>query len=210
MLQQAIREGGEHGIPVRGLVEVAREVHEGLISAADNHHAELLLVGHADLPQVPAGPDKAFDRLMYKLARATAANLIVARFRRPEVHSILVPVLRGLNLPLTSKLLKAIVQQTQAGVCFVRAVGPEADPQAEAEDLGEVLAAHGLAGLGETRILSAADPQTAIIEQANDYDLAILGAERPTIVDAIFGNMAERIAAQATCSALLVRATREA
>ena len=210
LLRQAIREGSEHGIPVRGLVEVAREVHEGLICAADSQKAELLLVGHSDIPDAPVGSDKAFDRLMYKLARGTGADLIVARFRRPAIRSILIPVLRGLNLPVTGRLLKSIIQETDAKVCFIRAIKPDADAEDEAQDLAKVLAAHDLDSLGETEILTATDPQAAIIERANDYDLAIIGAERPTIVDAIFGNIAERIASQAACSALLVRATRKA
>ncbi len=210
LLRQAIREGSEQGIPVRGVVEVAREVHEGLIAAADSQEAELLLVGHSDMPDAPAGPDKAFDRIMYKVARSTGANLIVAKFRRPAIRSILIPVLGGLNLPVTGRLLKSIIHETDAEVCFVRAVKPDVDTEEEAQDLAEVLAAHDLDSLGETEILSAADPQAAIIERANEYDLAIIGAERPTIVDAIFGNIAERIASQATCSALLVRAAREA
>ena len=211
LLRQAIREGGEHGIPVRGVVEVAREVHEGLIAAADSQNAELLLVGHSDIPDAPpVGPDKAFDRLMYKVACGTGANLIVAKFRRPSIHSIVIPVLRGLNLPVTGRLLKSIMQETDAKVCFIRAIKPNADAEEEARDLAKVLAAHDLDSLGEAEILTATDPQAAIIERANEYDLAIIGAERPTIVDAIFGNIAERIASQAACSALLVRAARKA
>jgi nucleotide-binding universal stress UspA family protein len=199
----------------RGVVEVAREVHEGLISAVKSQKADLMLVGYsaADTEDVRAqARDKAeriFDRIMYRVARGAGIDLIVAKFRRPAARSIMLPVLRGLNLPVSGVVLRALLAADDARVLFVRAVEPDADVEQQQQDLNRVLDEHHLDELGDAEIISSPDPRAALIERASEYDMAIIGAERPTIVDAIFGNIAERVASEASCSALLVRAARK-
>ena len=215
LLQQAICQGAEVGLNVRGVVEVAREVHEGLISAVKSQKADLMLVGYsaADTEDARAqARDKAeriFDRIMYRVARGAGIDLIVAKFRRLATGSIMVPVLRGLNLPVSGMVLRALLAAGDAEVLFVRAVEPDADIEEQKQDLDRVLAEHDLIELGDAESVSAPDPRAALIERASEYDMAIIGAERPTIVDAVFGNIAERVASEASCSALLVRAARK-
>jgi len=209
LLRQAIREAAAHGVTARGVVEVAREVHEGLISAAASQRAELLLVGYEEKAPGTARGEHYFDKLVEKVARGTAVDLIAAKFRKPHIASILMPVLGGVNLPVSGMLLRSILRDSPAAVTFIRAVAPDADAEAELADLRAVLAAYELDELGEPEIVAAAEPQAAIIERANQFDLAIIGAERPTLVEVLFGNMAERIVSQATCSTFLVLAARQ-
>ena len=211
LLQQAIRQGADVGLNVRGVVEVAREVHEGLISAVKSQQADLMLAGYSavDTEQARDKAERIFDGIMYKVARGAGIDLIVAKFRRSSVGSIMVPVLGGLNLPVSGMVLRSLLAADDAGVLFVRAVEPDADIEQQKQDLDSILAEHDLDELGDAEIVSAPDPRAALIERANEYDMAIIGAERPTVVDAIFGNIAERVASEATCSALLIRAARK-
>jgi len=208
LLQQAINEGARNRIAVRGVVEVAREVHEGLLSAAVNQEADLILVGYSDADERNERAERHFDRIMYRVARNTRANLLVAKFRTEQLRTILMPLLGGQNLPVSGMVLNAIrAHRPDVRVTFIRAIHPDEDVAENRADLHRVLAEYGLEGVGAEEIVVSEDPQAAIVERAEDFDLAIIGAERPTIVEAIFGNMAERIASQAACSALLVRAS---
>jgi len=213
LLEEAISYAAKIGIHARGVVEVAREVHEGLISAAKNQHAELVVVGYSVVgEQQTAGrgrDERVFDRVMYRVARGAGIDLIVTKFRRPTVGSIMVPVLGGLNLSLTGMILRSLLAADDAAVRFVRAVEPHADAEKQQQDLERVLAEYDLLALGDAEIISASDPEAALVKRADEHDLAIIGAERPTIADTIFGNMAERVASEASCSVLLVRAMRK-
>lgn len=207
LLRQAINVAQQEGFGARGVVEVAREVHTGLISAATTQHADLVLVGYSDIEGPDDKMERRFDRIMHKVARGTDADLIVAKIRQREVHEVLMPLLSGENLRISKMALQAVLRQTGASVQFVRAVTPDADREAQLADLHDVLVKYGMSELGDANVIVASDPQSAIIEHANDFDMTILGAERPTVLEALFGSMAERIASQAKCSVLLVRAS---
>lgn len=206
LLRQAIRAGAGHNIRARGVVEVAREPHEGLVSAAQSREAELMLVGYSDVDTHDGRGERAFDRIMHRVARAARTDMVIAKFRRETFDSVLVPVAGEANLRVTSVLARSISEGAGATVGFLHVVEPEADLTEAEGRFARLLEAHGLCELGPVEIIRTADPPGAIIERANAHDAAIVGAEaRPSIAEAIFGNAAERIAAQASCTVLLVR-----
>ncbi|MGC9320184.1 MAG: universal stress protein, partial [Armatimonadota bacterium] len=89
LLLDAIREGAGEEVPVKGVVEVAREVSEGLVSAAETQEVSLILVGHSERAEEDEAAGKRFDRVMHQVARETEADLVVAKFRRDQIGSIL-------------------------------------------------------------------------------------------------------------------------
>lgn len=210
LLNSAIAAGAQMGIHARGIVQVAREVHHGIISAASAHNADIILLGYSEVdPDSQTGSERAFDRLVHRVARGAKAHMVVAKFRVPEIRSILFPVGAGLNLPLTALLAKSLIAGTGATVRFLHVVSSEHEIAAARKEVAELLAAQGLSEAGQLDIAVGASPQAVILDRAADHDLAIVGTEPPTTVsEAIFGNLAERIAAQAPCSVLLARARR--
>ena len=208
LLRSAVRAGAAFGLDVRGLVEVARDVHEGLASAVDSKDADLLLVGYSDTDSdpTPTKGERAFDRIMHRLARHITAHLVVAKFRSPAVQSILVPLAGPFNLPLTALLVRAIATGTGASVHFIHVVGTGANPADENLRITTMLARHGLDTMGGLEVIRTASQAATIIEHANEHDMTIVGAARPSITDAIFGNVAEQVAAQASSTVLLIRA----
>lgn len=209
LLREAIRVAAEHGIKARGVVEIARHIHEGLASAVKSQQADLLLVGYSDDIPGQDESERAFDKIMHRVARGTRSDLIVAKFRRETINSVLVPVAGDPNLRLTGLLASAINAGTGAAIRFIHVVEPGANPDDEELAFASLLAAHDLKGVGEFEIIRTARPTAAIMEQADKHDLVIIGAaKRPSITDAIFGGMAERIASEVPCSVLLVRAKR--
>ena len=210
LLRQAIEAGRRYGIVARAVVQVAREVHHGIISAAQSHEADVILLGYSELAaDARQSAEKAFDRIVHKVARGSRVHVVVAKFRVDQMRTVLVPVGAGINLPLTGLLTKAIREHFEARVEFVHIVDADSQVSAARDEMARLLASYDLDGVGQVNIVVADNILDAILERAAEHDLAIVGAEPSgSLAEVIFGNLAERIAAQAPCSVLLVRSAR--
>lgn len=211
-LLAAIRQASARDVSVRGVVEVARDVAEGLVSAADTQGASLILVGYSDPDGEVDGDDevRAFNRVMHQVARNAQADLAVARLRHDRIGSILLPINRGRNLSLSGMLARTLSRANDAPVSIVHLLGDDEDEAETRQQIESRLAKEGLDDLGDLMIepLDAeTSPVDGIIALADRHDLAILGASpRPSISESIFGGWPERIAREASCSTLVVRA----
>ncbi|MFP4248933.1 MAG: universal stress protein [Armatimonadota bacterium] len=211
-LLEAIREAGARNVRARGVIEVAREVNEGLVSAAESQKASLILVGYSDPGDREEDGDgeRSFDRVMHAVARNTEADLVVAKLRREEVGSILLPINTGLNLAVSGMLARAISREREAPVTLIHLLREDEEEDEARERLEANLDEEGLSDLGELVIEPLSDdvePIDQLVEIASGYDMAIVGAEpRPSIAESVFGSWAERVAREADCTVLLVRA----
>jgi len=212
-LLSAIREAAAKDVPVKGVVEVARDVDEGLVSAAENQHATLVLVGYSEPrdDEKDGDGERSFDRIMYDVARNTEADIVVAKMRREQVRSILLPINTGLNLAVSGMLARSISQAREAPVTLMHLLREDEEEESEArERLEGHLEDQGFDDLGELvieRPREGTEPIDHIVEIANRYDITIVGAApRPSIAESVFGSWAERIAREADCTVLLVRA----
>jgi len=211
LLLRAIRTGAQEGVRVRGVIEIAREVHEGLVSAASNQQADLLLVGLSDVQPGPDRAEKAFDRIMHRVARQTPSDLIVAKFRGSSMSSVLVPIAGDVNLRVTGLIVRAMAESKHAAVRFLHIAEPGADTDIAAGRISAILAQHKLDSLGELQIASGEDPLSVTLSHVNQHDVTIIGASaRPSLAESVFGSWAERIASQAQRTVVLVRAEHAA
>ncbi|MBD3291523.1 MAG: hypothetical protein GF393_01255 [Armatimonadia bacterium] len=211
-LLAAIRQAAAKQVPVKGVVEVARDVDEGLVSAAENQEADLILVGFSEPPDDEEDDDgeRSFDRVMYNVARSTEADLVIARLRREQTRSILLPINTGLNLAVSGMLARAISLAREVPVTLIHLLREDEEEDEARERLEANLADEGFDDLGELVIETppeGVDPIDRMLEIANRHDIAIVGAEpRPSIAESIFGSWAEEIARQADCTVLVGRA----
>jgi nucleotide-binding universal stress UspA family protein len=207
LLSQAIEEGALQGVQVRGLLEAARDPVSGLLAAAESQEAESLLMGYSPPGGKEPGEEGAFDRLTHKVARETEAHLFIVKFRCPDITRILAVVDLQDDLIAYAELLRAVVEHTAAPVVFFHASdyeGTEEDIRAELEDKLEQA---GLFDWGGLEIRKSGDPLAAIVERANQCDLTLINAApRPSLMEAVFGSLPERVAAETESTVVLVRA----
>jgi len=211
LLRQAALSVADMGVGVDTFIEVAREAHDGLLSAVTVEGADLLLVGYAD--EIP-GADKAeraFDRVMHRVARGAKCDLIVAKFRSDSCDSVVVPVACDVNTRVSAAVARALSENMGATVRLVHVVEPGANPS-ESELLERcIMHSHGLERIGAYEMIRTPRPAAALTEEVNDADVAIIGAAKQSaLASAIFGSLADRIAGRATSTVLVVRARRDA
>ncbi len=189
-----------------GLIEVARSVDEGLLAAAESHDAGMILVGYSGDEVGPPREDEGeerFDRAMHRVARKTHADVVVAKFRRANIHRILVPLTSVAPLRLTGHLCRALAAVEGSSITFFHAAKPEAGPEA-GKKLAQRLEADGLASLGPLEVVYSDDPVEAIATRAEDQDLVILGPSgRPRLLEALISSRGRRIAEGVPASVLI-------
>ncbi|MFP3903141.1 MAG: hypothetical protein ACLFWB_02745, partial [Armatimonadota bacterium] len=196
------------GVEVRGVVEVARTVDGGLISAARNQDAQMLLVGFSER-DAETRSERAFDRVMHRVARETQASLIIQKYRREIEDSILVTVATEANLKAVSLVVNALYAATGASVSYLHGVSPGTDVDSLHRELSDMLMEYDLPFAEKLTVMPAEDPMEAVIEEANRHDFTIVGAEpRPSLKESILGSWAERIGIQAESTVLVIRAKR--
>lgn len=204
-LQAVKSEAAGAGLAARALVEVARSVDEGLLSAAQSRDAALVLVGYSEADETDAGGEvgeERFDRTMHQVARKAEADVVVAKFRTGTMSRILVPIADGAPLELTALLCRALAADTAGAVTFMHVAGPE--PESARPRLARQLEDAGLASLGRLDVVGGTDPLDAVTKAAEDYDLMVVGpSQRPGLMSAIFSTRAQRLAEESPASVLL-------
>ena len=207
-LQGALREAEAYGLKARALVEVARSVDEGLVAASESRGARLILVGYSE---EEANEDdrreKRFDRTMHRVARNADCDLVVAKFRRKELRTILVPLGTEPRLQVTGLLCRALGSVAGTTFRFLHVIEP-GSPAAEARRRAEeILASEGLTDLGDLDVVAGESVPDTIEARAVDFDLVILGpAASSSPMDALFTSTGEKIAERVPSSVLLTRA----
>jgi nucleotide-binding universal stress UspA family protein len=205
-LQQVRADAADAGVKARALVEVAREVDEGLLSAAETHGAEMILVGYSE---ESAGPqdkhdEEAFDRTMHRVARKAKADVVVAKFRGEGMQRIMVPVAAEPPFLVTGELCRALGGVDGTTLTFLHVVEPEADLDGAKGRSSEWLAAKGVASLGHLVVKASTNPVDTVVEEAELYDLVIVGPSgRPGFLDTIFSSRGQKIADEVPSSVLM-------
>ncbi|MBT8488452.1 MAG: universal stress protein [Gemmatimonadetes bacterium] len=203
LLQAAGEAARNRGQRVRAIVEVARSVEAGLLSAAESHNASLILVGYSGDP-VRSEAEERFDRTMHRVARKARADVVIATFRRREHHSILVPVPEDAPLRLTSRLCRALEADTGAIPTFLHVAPRDASAGEARERVQARLASVFRGGEPQLRVVTSDDPQVAIMEESEGHDLVLLGpSRRPGLLDAVFSNRTRRIAESVSSSVVI-------
>lgn len=207
LLLDVLDRAQQAGVEAQAVVEVGREVHEGLIAAARSRDADLVLVGFSDAPgEADEASERRFDRVMHRVGRELDADLVIGKFRGEATDRILVPVEPASDFSLIALLVRALKRDQGEVVRFLR-VSIGGDPSDEDESVRQRLAESGLAEVGRLETVESDDMANAVLAQAQDSDLILLETtSTPGPGDGLRGAVAERIAERAECSTLLLRA----
>ena len=207
-LRGALREVEAHGLKARALVEVARSVDEGLVAASESKGARMILVGYSEEESDEDDRrEKRFDRTMHRVARNADCDLVVAKFRRKELRTILVPLGNEPRLKVTGLLCRALGSVAGTTFRFLHVIEPGSPPAEARRRAEELLASEGLTDLGDLDVVEGESVPDTIEAQAEDQDLVILGPAAPfSPMDALFTSTGEKIAERVPSSVLLTRA----
>lgn len=189
-------------IELRTLVRVHRQVWQGIVEAAREENANLILLGWSGT----ADADSVLGTTIDEAVRNAPCDIAVAKgVSLSSARRILVPIRGGPHAALAFKLATGLADRVDGIVTALRVERPDgnerddegsiASRERDREELEAILAtAHRPDRVREV-VVEANDVVEAILRQAETHQVVVMGAAAgPQDPDQIFGPIAEEIA----------------
>jgi nucleotide-binding universal stress UspA family protein len=215
-LLQKVLDFAPEGTPIHPIVRIGRHAAEGIIEAATELDADLLVFGWGGkAPAGRAGASAPFSPTIDEVLREAGCDIAVVKQRGTrEIRRIVVPVRGGPHAELALRFANAIAQRHGAELVALHVVPPGITlaVRAQAERALQAFVRQHATSRTESIVREAANVRNAILREAERADLVVMGAAAaPTSGDVsphLFGAVPESIATRAGTSVVVVR-TRE-
>jgi glucosyl-3-phosphoglycerate synthase len=215
-LLQKVLDYAPPGTRIRPLVRIGRRAAEGIVEAAHEVDADLLIFGWGGRPggrSAAAGP--VFSATIDAVVRTPPCDIAVVK-QRPlgQVKRILVPVRGGPHAELALEFADALARRHNARIVVLHVIPPgvTSSVRAQAEHALATFLKQHARGHADGLLREAPNVRNAILREAEKADVVIMGASAApggTAADAfLFGALPEAIATRATPPVIVVK-TRE-
>jgi len=207
LLKSAIRYGQEHGVETRPAIRIAHHVYDGILNAAEQENASLILMGWK-------GHTSTRDRIMGevtdKVVRHAPCDLITVKLigDRP-LERILVPTAGGPHATLAAEYVGVYKDALDCSVTCCYVVRPhDGDREREVarEWIHKTTRLTGLAGKVDTELLEGRKVAPTLVKAAADYDLIVLGSSKEGVFSSVlFGEIPEQVARYSRTPVMIVQ-----
>ena len=224
-LLQKVLDFAPEGTPVRPVVRIGRHAAQGILEAAVELDADLVIFGWGGKPGgrsaatssggVAALAPSVFSPTIDAVVRESPCDIAVVK-QRPiaEIHRILVPVRGGPHAELALGFADALARRHGARVTVLHVVPQGLTPalRAQAEHALAAFLKQHARGHADGILREAPNVRNAILREAEKSDLVIMGAsaapEGSAVANFLFGVLPETIATRARPPVIVVK-TRE-
>jgi nucleotide-binding universal stress UspA family protein len=232
LLQRVLDFGDEEGVEIRTMVRIGRHAADGVIEAVGEEGADLVIFGWGGPPTPSqsaradaealelalAGarpePRPVFSPTIDSVVRESPCDIAVVKQRGVErVASILVPVRGGPHAELAMRIARDLARRFGARVVVLHVV-PKGIGERAIERQQAALDAFVREHAGSRRaagiVRESASVRQAIIREASNHDLVVMGASaQPTNAAPdgryLFGTLAEAVASKAKPTVIVVK-----
>ncbi len=212
-LLQRVLEFTPDGVDLRTVVRIGRRASEGIVELAAEDEADLIIFGWGGRPAGRQDGTEVFSPTIDEVLRDAPCDIAVVKQRGiGEVHRILVPVRGGPHADLALRFAAAIGRSFGAEVDALHVVDPGLDPMLRAQtERALAILVRQQGGEGpQARVVEAADVAAAIVAEAADAELLVMGASAPPSADgSSFGELPETVAQGGAGPTVIVVRTRE-
>jgi glucosyl-3-phosphoglycerate synthase len=217
-LLQRVLDYAPEGVTIHPIVRIGRRAAEGVIEAATELDADLIVFGWGGKPPTTrAGvPTSVFSPTIDEVARDAPCDIAVIKQRGPaEIRTVLVPIRGGPHAVLALRFANALGHRNEAKVLALHFV-----PRGTSEGIrtqSERALAHFIRqhadGHVEQAVREAVNVRNAILREAESADVVVMGASAAPATSHgetfLFGALPEAVAARARKTVIVVK-TREA
>jgi glucosyl-3-phosphoglycerate synthase len=216
-LLQRVLDYAPRGTTIRPVVRIGRRAAEGIVEAAIELEADLVIFGWGGgrMGTAERRPGTVFSPTIDAVVRRPPCDIAVVKQRAAvEIRRILVPVRGGPHAELALEFADTLARRHGARVTVLHVLPPGvgAAVRAQAERALAALVRQRARGHAEGLVREASNVRNAILKEAETADLVIMGAsaapEGTTDESYLFGVLPEVIAARAKPTVIVVK-TRE-
>lgn len=187
-------------------IRVAHQIEEGILSAANEEHVDLTLMGWKGYTTTR---ERVFGEIIDQVVQRVRGDIAVVRLRgTPPFKRILFPTAGGPNTEFAAELIAPLVKAWGAQVTACNIIAEDANEEQEREARGWIERTLRNVDLGpvEHRVVRAKTIADGIINATDNHDLVVIGAAVTGLFQQlIFGEIPDRIGRNAPISVMLVK-----
>jgi uncharacterized hydrophobic protein (TIGR00271 family) len=205
VLEKVLALANEENLPVQTMTRVARSAAQGILDTAIEEKANLILLGWRG----PAGARAASPGpIVDAVLRDAPCDVLVVRIEEDRpLRKILVPTAGGVHAQVATRLALSMTQAFPAEVTLLCVQPRPATPWQMEENRCKI--AQTLEGLTpqitiEQKVVLASSVVEGIVQEAQGYDLVLLGVSEESLLDRLaFGSVPLQVAARVPAAALV-------
>ena len=213
-LLQRVLDYAPEGVTVHPIVRIGRRAAEGVIEAATELDADLIVFGWSGNPSTPkvGAQPPVFSSTIDEVVRDSPCDIaVVKQGGSTEIGRILVPIRGGPHAALALRFADALARRSGARIKVVHLVPPGIS--GEIRNRAERALAHFIGQHSddtvEKVVLEAANVRTTILREAENTDVVVMGASaKPTTSEGeafLFGALPEAVATKSTKTVIVVK-----
>ena len=216
-LLQRVLDFAPEGTSIHPIVRIGRRAAEGIVEAAAEQEADLIIFGWGGKSgsRSAAGAHShgsAFSPTIDEVVRDSPSDIAVVKQRgSTQIRRILVPVRGGPHAELAVRFADALARRHGATLVVLHLLPPEITVavRAQAERALASFIRQHIKGDAEPVLREAANVRSAILREAEECDLVVMGASASQGSDdgtgALFGALPEAIATRARPTVIVVK-----
>jgi amino acid transporter/nucleotide-binding universal stress UspA family protein len=208
-LQTVIQHCKARQVPVHSIIRLGRHPAEAVRKTVEENASDLLLLGW---PGHTSTIGRLFGSVIDPIVDNPPTDIALVRYRqRRPVRAVLVPVGGGLNSRLAVKLAVSMAQAGEHGpakvtLLHVIPVGAANGALVRAQQALRNSREGIEYDLLSESIVEGANVVETVLEQAEGYDLIVIGAtNEPLFKNLLVGNIPEQVALQAAVTVIMVK-----
>ncbi|HEX7491523.1 MAG TPA: glucosyl-3-phosphoglycerate synthase [Candidatus Limnocylindrales bacterium] len=213
-LLQRVLDYAPAGVTIHPIVRIGRRAAEGVMEAAKELDADLIVFGWGGRPSTakPGAHQAVFSSTIDEVVRDSPCDIaVVKQGGSTTVGRILVPIRGGPHAALALRFADALSHKSGARISVLHLVPPGITPTIR--NRAERALAHFIEqhadGEIDRSVLEAADVRSAILGEADNCDVLIMGASaRPASIegqDFLFGALPEAVALTSARTVIVVK-----
>ncbi len=207
LLRKAQEVGRRLGVPVRPALRVAHRVSDGILRAAEKHHASLVVMGWKGWTSTR---DRIFGEVTDQVLKYAPCDIVTLKLAGPKhVGRIVMPTAGGPHATLAAELVGHIAAANDVPVTVVNVVSPDADTERRAAAerwMEQTVAGTPLESHVEKRVIESKSIPAGLVRAAGDDALIVLGASREGVFSSVLvGDIPEKVARHARGPVAIVK-----
>lgn len=207
VLKKAAKIALESGVKIHTEVVIAHRAYDGILSAAERHHAATLIMGWKGFTNAR---DRIFGEVADKVIRYAPCDLLLLKLRQYEkFENCLFPTAGGPNAKLAATILRDMVSESEFNITATYVLPESAGEEETAE--GERRIDETMHNLSDElkydkKIIKSDSIAAGIAKESKNYDLVVIGAaEEPFFSKMLFGEIPEKVTRYSPSSVLVVK-----
>jgi glucosyl-3-phosphoglycerate synthase len=218
-LLQRVLDFAPEGVELRTRVRIGRRAAEGIVEAAAEEEADLIIFGWGGKPGGRRGSEAIFTPTIDEVVRQAPCDIAVVKQRGVgEVRRILVPVRGGPHAEFALRFADALGRRFDAEVAVLHVLPPGVVPgvRSQAERALSTFIRQHARGRSVPVLREGLNVRNAILREAEQADLVVMGATiapagtipangSPPTGGPLFGALPETIAQRAHPTVIVVR-----